>query len=271
MKIRIISSIVGIILLGIVVYFFNTMVLDIAVALLSAIATHELINCVGLSKNKPFEILCLFFSVCFSSIYLNIFSSLTLLAEFIFAGILLIFLLADHKNMNASNALLCFFSATVIPRAFSMILLYRQYESPISYYLLALAFAVAWLNDIFALFSGMAFGKHKLCPQISPKKTVEGAVGGVVCDVILCTVISYLLMPVFDLNIHWVSLLLFLPVGAISGIFGDLSASIIKRQNNIKDYGNIMPGHGGVMDRFDSWLFVAPLLYIWNIYFPVIG
>lgn len=271
MKTRIISSVVGVILLGIVVCFFNTIVLDSCVALLSVIAAYEMIHCVGLSKNKTFLFVCLLFSALFSSLYFNIFSALTLLVEFIFAGIVLIFLLADHNSMNASDAILCFFASTVIPRAFSIILLYRQYESPISYYLLALAFAVAWFNDIFALFSGMAFGKHKLCPQISPKKTVEGAIGGVLCDIILCVVISYFLAPVFELKINWISLLLFLPIGAVSGIFGDLSASIIKRQYNIKDYGNIMPGHGGVMDRFDSWLFVAPLLYIWNIYLPVVG
>ena len=136
---------------------------------------------------------------------------------------------------------------------------------------MGLSLCAAWLNDIFAYFSGYFFGKKKLCPEISPKKTVEGAVGGVVGDLILCLVLTYAFAAAMQLSVNWLSLCIFLPIGAVASIFGDLCASIVKRQFGIKDYGNIMPGHGGVMDRFDSWVFVAPLLYIWNIYLPFIG
>ena len=117
---------------------------------------------------------------------------------------------------------------------------------------------------------GCAFGKHKLCPEISPKKTVEGAIGGIVGDLVVCLGLTYAFSVYTGVSINWLSFGIFLPFGAVAGILGDLCASIIKRQFGIKDYGNIMPGHGGVMDRFDSWIFVAPLLYIWNIYVPFI-
>jgi phosphatidate cytidylyltransferase len=105
---------------------------------------------------------------------------------------------------------------------------------------------------------------------------VEGAVGGVIGSVGFSLLLSWVYAayaaPVMGepLSLRWLSLGLFLPVGAAAGILGDLTASVIKRQCGIKDYGSIMPGHGGIMDRFDSWLFVAPLLYLWNLYFPIL-
>lgn len=271
MKTRIISAAVGLVLLGIVMYFFNTPVLDVAVALLSAVSVHEFVHAAGLSEHKLLETVCLIFGVAFSTIYFNIFSGITFLAELIFAGILLIMLLFGHKELEVGKIAFVFMTSSLIPRVFSMLLLYREYGKPVSYYLVGLSFCVAWLNDIFAYFSGYFFGKKKLCPEISPKKTVEGAIGGVAGDLILCLVLTYVFVAVAGVQINWLSLCIFLPIGAVASIFGDLCASIIKRQFGIKDYGNIIPGHGGVMDRFDSWAFVAPLLYIWNIYLPFIG
>lgn len=270
MKTRIISAAVGLILLAAVICFFETPVLDVAVALLSVIAVHELIHAAGLSKKMLFEAVCLIFAVAFSSVYFSMLSSATMIAELVFAGVVLIFVLADHKELPATSAAFAFFAAALVPRVFSILLLYRQYGSPISYFLVFLSLGVAWLNDTFAYFTGCAFGKHKLCPEISPKKTVEGAIGGIVGDLVVCLGLTYAFSVYTGVSINWLSFGIFLPFGAVAGILGDLCASIIKRQFGIKDYGNIMPGHGGVMDRFDSWIFVAPLLYIWNIYVPFI-
>ena len=136
--------------------------------------------------------------------------------------------------------------------------------------------ATSWFNDAGAYFVGRAMGKHKLAPEISPKKTVEGAIGGVVCSIIFCAVYAWAFVYLarvyyeIDMTINWLGLVLFVPVGALAGILGDLSASIVKRQCSVKDFGNIMPGHGGVLDRFDSFLFVAPLLYTFVRMFPII-
>ena len=83
--------------------------------------------------------------------------------------------------------------------------------------------------------------------------------------------LAFVFAKVTGVTVNWPSFAIFLPFGAVIAIFGDLAASAIKRQYGVKDYGKIMPGHGGIMDRFDSWVFVAPILYLWNIYFPFIA
>lgn len=122
--------------------------------------------------------------------------------------------------------------------------------------LIWLVFLAAFGTDIMAYFTGMAFGRHKLCPNLSPKKSVEGAVGGVLGSVIFCGLFGYYLGG----GMLWECAVIGL-VGSIAAQLGDLSASAFKRQMGIKDYGNLIPGHGGILDRFDSVLFTAPLIY----------
>lgn len=122
--------------------------------------------------------------------------------------------------------------------------------------LIWLVFLSAFGTDIMAYFTGMAIGKHKLCPHLSPKKSIEGAVGGVAGSIIFCGLFGYLVMPE--------ALGMTIVIGFLGSIFaqlGDLSASAFKRQMGIKDYGNLIPGHGGILDRFDSVLFTAPAVY----------
>lgn len=114
----------------------------------------------------------------------------------------------------------------------------------------------AFGSDIMAYFTGYLIGKHKLAPVLSPKKTIEGAVGGLVGAALFCGLFTYFVMP--EYMIHAVI------IGFIGGAFsqaGDLTASAFKRKMGVKDYGNLIPGHGGIMDRFDSIIFVAPLVY----------
>jgi len=114
----------------------------------------------------------------------------------------------------------------------------------------------AMATDTFAYFAGYLFGKHKLCPHISPKKTVEGAIGGSVGSILVCGVFGWLVFP--DVLVHCL-ILGFLC--SIAAEMGDLTASIFKRKMGIKDYGNLIPGHGGILDRFDSYLFTGPIVY----------
>ena len=114
----------------------------------------------------------------------------------------------------------------------------------------------AFGTDICAYFAGVTMGKHKLCPVISPKKTWEGAIGGILGSMILCLIFGLIFMR------HAIILCLIVGfLGSIISMFGDLTASIFKRKMGIKDYGNLIPGHGGILDRFDSILFTAPLVY----------
>ena len=114
----------------------------------------------------------------------------------------------------------------------------------------------AFGTDIMAYFTGMAIGRHKLCPNLSPKKSIEGAVGGVLGSMLFCGLFGY-----FVTEGLLVETILIGFVGSIAAQLGDLSASAFKRQMGIKDYGNLIPGHGGILDRFDSVLFTAPLVY----------
>ena len=125
-----------------------------------------------------------------------------------------------------------------------------------------LIFITAWGTDTFAYIFGNLFGKTKLCPKLSPNKTVEGSVGGILGSVLL----TLFFAKYFGLYPLWKFILLSL-LGAIIAQFGDLAASKIKRMTKIKDFGFIMPGHGGILDRFDGILFTAPFIYYFVSYF----
>lgn len=120
-----------------------------------------------------------------------------------------------------------------------------------------LVFLLAYITDTFAYFVGRAFGKHKLIPSVSPKKTVEGAVGGVVGAVLCCLLFE----KCFGEDSHYVGIVILALLGSVASQLGDLFASTMKRHFKVKDYGKLIPGHGGVLDRVDSVLFTAPLTY----------
>lgn len=136
-------------------------------------------------------------------------------------------------------------------------------------YLLLLPFIVAWLSDTGAYFTGYFLGKHKLCPKMSPKKTIEGAIGGVVFAGIATLIYLGCVYGNFTAGFAWVAILLGC-VGSVISQIGDLAASCIKRDFNKKDYGSLLPGHGGLMDRFDSVLFSAPYVLLIVTYFPFV-
>lgn len=130
-------------------------------------------------------------------------------------------------------------------------------EQTIEYGVLVwLIFLTAFGTDSMAYFTGYLIGKHKLAPKISPKKTIEGSVGGILGSVVLCGLFGYFVIPRILLHCIVIGVL-----GGVISQFGDLTASIFKRKMGIKDYGNLIPGHGGILDRFDSVLFTAPLVY----------
>ena len=129
-------------------------------------------------------------------------------------------------------------------------------------YLIWLIFIGAFLADTGAYFVGIFFGRHKLCPEISPKKTVEGAFGGVLGGVVFYIVYGLILKYAFNFSVRFASLALMGVIISVISEIGDLSASIIKRHYGIKDYGTLFPGHGGILDRCDSVIMVAPAVYL---------
>ena len=136
-------------------------------------------------------------------------------------------------------------------------------------FLVVAPFVMAFMPDTGAYLIGCAFGKHKLCPLISPKKTVEGMIGGIL--VAMAGLVAYMLVLniFFDFKVNYVYALIYGLIGSLGGVFGDLCFSAIKRQAGIKDYSNLIPGHGGMLDRFDSMIVVAPLVEALLIIIPV--
>jgi len=128
-------------------------------------------------------------------------------------------------------------------------------------YVVLIPFVVAFLSDAGAYFVGLKFGKHKLAPVVSPNKTIEGALGGIATAMLGMLVYALILDLIpGGFIVNYALAILYGLIGSLAGMFGDLCFSVIKRQTGIKDYGNLIPGHGGVLDRFDSLMTVAPLM-----------
>ena len=173
--------------------------------------------------------------------------------------LIMVFYVVNFPKFTATMAITAFFCFVYAPVNMSFVYLLRI--SPFGQYLAWIPF-IAWVCDTCAYFAGRAFGKHKLTPKLSPKKTVEGAIGGVLGSVIVGLIFGYILYTKENQSQGvFVVLALITLVGSIISQLGDLLASGIKRDHGIKDYGKLIPGHGGIMDRFDSVIFVIPCIY----------
>ena len=161
---------------------------------------------------------------------------------------------------KAQTVVFVFYGFFYVAVMLSFIFLTR--DLPDGIFIVWLIFISSWFCDVFAYFTGMLFGKHKLAPVLSPKKSVEGAVGGVVIPAICGGVYGYFVSAHIDSKVSPVlAFAVIAAIGAAVSQIGDLSASAVKRNFNIKDYGNLIPGHGGILDRFDSVIFTAPMIY----------
>ena len=276
MKTRVITAIVGIIVLIGVMFTFNTPIFNLVVAAITLIAVHEIYGALGFEKKDwllyvvqiPYVLL----------VMLSGYSSarrLLMPASFVLVVFYAIYLVVRNGSISYQKASgLVMFSGIVTFCFYSFILLKellpvdRFGYDAMFFILLILCFA--WGGDTCAYFAGRAFGKHKLCPVVSPKKTVEGAIGGVLGTMAFGVIITLVYSVAADRleaftrsNIGvsmYVIIALLGCIAAVLGIYGDLFASVVKRQCGIKDYGTIFPGHGGILDRFDSVMFIAPFV-----------
>lgn len=269
MKKRLISAAVGIVLLMIVIYFHETPLLTTVMAVLSGIAVYEILVNTQFIHSKTGGILCAVFAGLSIFIIRNN-SDLYFPAMALFLISLIFCMLRFHQQFTFTQLSVCAFGVTAVPLAFSTIFMMLDAENGGIIYLILVCIA-AWVTDSAAYFVGTLFGKRKLFPNLSPNKTLEGVIGGLVATGIIFTIICYgYWKKVFpDAEISLLHTILIGVICAFSGMAGDLFASAIKRQSGIKDFGFIMPGHGGVMDRFDSFLFVAPVLFYLISNFPI--
>ena len=178
------------------------------------------------------------------------------LVAVIMASSVYIFKIDEHKVEDGMATMLGIIY--VIFFSYHVVLVDQTQEYSVLIWLVLLS---AFCTDIFAYFSGYLFGKHKLCPVLSTKKTIEGAVGGTLGSVICCGLFGWFVVPHI-----WIHCLVIGLIGAVLSQCGDLTASAYKRKMGIKDYGHLIPGHGGIMDRFDSVLFTAPAVYYYIVF-----
>ena len=276
MKTRIISGIVmGVIVatvlaLGILV---QPIIITLAVALIAAGAVYELIHNAAGIKSKiavSGSVVFAFLYVVFSdnSVFIKPYYSLWLSPELVNSLLLIYFLFAviiilkSHKDFDLGKIVSLF--ALPLPYAYAFSCLSSVIKHPDGIYYLLLLLNFSSVCDMGAYFVGVTMGKHKLCPNLSPKKTVEGAVGGIVSSVIVTLIISLCFAKSLV-----IPMLLTIPF-CVLGMLGDLFASAIKRSVGLKDYSNLIPGHGGILDRVDSIIMIAPFLYFAIYYLGVL-
>lgn len=166
---------------------------------------------------------------------------------------------------NAVQVMDAYFSFIYAPVMLSFVFLTRQLEHGI--YLVWMIFISSWVSDTFAYLVGVMIGKHKLAPILSPKKSIEGAVGGIAGAAAVGSLFGFYIDSTAGIRGLAVMLAIVGAVGSVISQVGDLAASAIKRNHDIKDYGKLIPGHGGIMDRFDSVIFTAPITYFLIIYY----
>lgn len=263
MKTRVISAAVGILLFFAVLYvsLYFAPILLIALAALNVIAVYELLRNTSLCKCLPQILIALLFGAImpFTFCYGSELTNTAIVSLYAFAIILTSIVYHNIIDMKS------LFSTMVAPTilSFAFVSIYKLFTIPDTKHLLfILIFAFSWGADSGAYFGGTFFGKHKLSPTISPKKTVEGAAFGVLGSVLVTVIVCSIYSSAFDVSIKWVTLNICAIIFSLVGMVGDLFASLIKRSCGIKDYGNLMPGHGGVLDRFDSVLLISPLFYL---------
>lgn len=280
MKQRVITAVVLLALLAVVVWQINTPVLVLVIAFLAAVAANEIMRCAKV-ENTFIRVVATGYAAC-----VPFFASAKALTPWVSEAVwgkvigavpgvvylialvlvLLLAMLKGYAYTTFEDVAVSVFAGALVPFGFSVFIRLRdmfQIEQ-FGIYLIFYGLICALATDSGAQMAGMAFGKHKMSPNISPKKTVEGAIGGLIFSLILngVAIILYNRLADFKMDEFAVTVLLAacLPVSFL-GMMGDLSASVLKRNFGVKDFGKIFPGHGGVMDRFDSSMFTLPVTY----------
>lgn len=272
LKQRVIFGVIGAVFAILLLYFASVSIIGAILGIISLIALYEFYGVTNIiKKNFIFALTGFVFSVLatYGVVKYDIGALLYLpfaLIGYIFISMIL--MVFTHKKSTFSENSAAFMGTLYISIFFMHMLLIRQLE--MGKILIWVLFICAWSTDTFAYFAGRFFGKHKLCPNVSPKKTVEGAIGGILGSVVCTFLYVYIISKVNNFGANYMYALILSIVASVFSQLGDLSASCIKRDNNAKDYGHLIPGHGGILDRFDSCLLIAPLVYYILLYFPIL-
>lgn len=261
MKTRIISGAVAVVILILVLILNRTFVFPLCIGLIAAMAILELFK-----ADKCTKYVISLAAACGGAVLAPFFRFFGLWGWDTFVMVVAVMVMffdfvKNHKERTFQQTAFMLVSAVFVTYSMNLLvsLLLMSNKFGVMYVILALC--AAWISDTGAYFTGTFLGKHKLCPEISPKKTVEGFIGGIAADIVVMLLVSMTYGIIAGVHVQFLWLIFTAAVCSVSGVLGDLCASLIKRQRGIKDFGNIMPGHGGVMDRFDSALFTVPVFF----------
>lgn len=258
---RVLTGAFAICILLPVLYFADTFILPLGVAVVSVIATYEIAKCMGMDKRIAITLPLYLFALAspFLIRYLPKFTQYVMIAFIVvtlYLMYLFFYLVLSHGKIAFQEVISFFGMSIYILAAMAAILSIHDLQEN-GEWLYLLIFIGAWVTDTFAYFTGRFLGKHKLIEAVSPKKTVEGSIGGIFFCMLCFVVYGIVMRHALDVSVN----LIFLGVSgvlvSIISQIGDLIMSLIKRHYQIKDFGKIFPGHGGVLDRFDSILAVS--------------
>ena len=241
----------------IIFLFLGGIYLKVLTLVLSLIGIHELYTVVGEKNIKPFAILGFLATIGLFLLDNDITKVIYILIPLSFISLIIPVINIKYNFIDGAITILGFCYVSLF---FSFIPLVNSMDN--GKYLLWLVFIASWLCDTTAYYVGRAFGKTKLCPKVSPKKTVEGSLGGLLGGAVGCLIYGVIISK-YGVNIP---LYHYFIIGALCGVFsqfGDLVASSIKRYVGVKDYSNLIPGHGGILDRFDSILFSSVIVFFY--------
>lgn len=272
MKTRIISGVAGSLLVALMMILgqFFPIIYNILIAFAAFACVSEVFSAGAIEKDMRLFIPSAIFSAVFPLLVSTPYWGL---AAFLYPLSMFIILLLCIETLSFDKTAFALVTTTIISAAFSCVvtLCYRDIAHSLFYIMVAVA--IPWVADAGAYFAGSILGRHRLCPKISPKKTVEGAVGGLAAGVLGAVIVSLIFqLFVFRKNesVQYLPLVIMAAVGGVVSMIGDLSFSAIKRSCHIKDYGSVIPGHGGILDRCDSIIFTAPFVLLFVEYFPIL-
>ena len=269
---RVLSGIVLTVFMAAIVVFDRIcpLALNIAVAVISVAAVHELASALGLQK----KLFLLLPSMAAAAAVPFCNEEFQFLTYCLYTLIVFSALIVYHHETTFKEVAVLYSMVVIIPCALHTLVSLRELNRGHGMFYVLIAVLSAWVADVGAYFAGTLFGKHKLCPEISPKKTIEGLIGGTVVDVLVMLLCGVWFSAVFyrgAVEVNYLALFLIGFFGSFISVLGDLSFSIIKRSCHIKDFGQVIPGHGGVLDRFDSVIFAVPFVYLLVTFLPLAG
>ena len=272
MKERILVAAVFVPILFVVLFFPPPYVLTGVVAVICAIAAYELVSAIGMKENKRIGI---YAAVSAAIIPIGVYfdigqtvfrAAILLLMCVVFVEAVITF--KTLRQISFAQILATLFGGAIIPYFLSSLISLKILPEGRIFVLLPII--IAFITDGGAYFTGVFFGKRRAFPLVSPKKTVEGCVGGIVASMAAMAIYGVILHFNTPYDINFWALLIYGLVGGVVTELGDLAFSLVKREYDIKDYGKLLPGHGGMLDRFDSMIFASPAIYLMVSVMPAI-